>query len=83
MTSASDEFNDPEQSFRRGYVQGACAVFDVVEKELSLAQRSYFQQWLRDLRQWRTDNMRGKTGRKKIAPFITADIAPPKFINHE
>ena len=83
MTSASDEFNDPEQSFRRGYVQGACAVFDVVEKESSLVQRSRFQQWLRDLRQWRIDNMCGKSDRKKIAPFITADIAPPRFRNHK
>jgi hypothetical protein len=72
----SDEMNDPEMSFRRGFQQGAFAVFETIEHLLSVRERAIMYGWLQhDLAKWRKDAMRGKAGREDGK--VTSACLPP------
>jgi len=72
----SDEMNDPEMSFRRGFEQGAFAVFETIEYLLSVQERSVLYGWLRhDVAKWRKDAIRGKAGRENGE--VTSACLPP------
>jgi hypothetical protein len=72
----SDEMNDPEMSYRRGFQQGAVTVFETIEHLLSVQERSILYGWLRrDVAQWRKDAMRGKAGREHGE--VTSACLPP------
>jgi hypothetical protein len=64
MADDLNEFDDPEQSYRRGYVYGAREVLAAIERRLPADQRVMIEGWLEgDLSKWRLENLRGKTGR--------------------
>jgi hypothetical protein len=70
------EMNDPEMSYRRGFQQGAFAVFDMIEHLLPAREQAILYDWVnRDLHKWRLDAMRGKVGRE--AGEVTSACLPP------
>jgi hypothetical protein len=70
-----DENDDPEMCYRRGYQQGAYALYDAIAAYLPSDVRDQAQNWVnRELFSWRLKNMRGEQARYD---GITADLAPP------
>jgi hypothetical protein len=79
MADDLNEFDDPEQSYRRGYVHGAREVLAAIEQRLSADQRGMVETWLEgDLSKWRLENLRGKTGRNKTG--LTGNMGPPRLL---
>ncbi|BAT60616.1 hypothetical protein GJW-30_1_03164 [Variibacter gotjawalensis] len=63
-------FEDPDQSYRRGYTQGAWAAFAAVAPHLPIEQRAALTRWInKDLMQWRQAISRG--GPRKIKAELT------------
>jgi hypothetical protein len=72
----ADEMDDPEMSYRRGYEQGAFAIFETIEHALPVRERSIMYGWLRgEVAKWRKEAMRGTAGRE--AGKVTAACHPP------
>jgi hypothetical protein len=72
------EFDDPEMSYRRGYHQGASAVFDRVAEYLPPLISGTVRAWIeRDLHEWRVKSIRGESRRKDGRQPITGDVIPP------
>jgi hypothetical protein len=79
MADDPNEFDDPEQSYRRGYVHGAREVLAAIERRLPADQRAMIETWLEgDLSKWRLENLRGKTGRDKTG--LTGNMGPPRLV---
>jgi hypothetical protein len=79
MADDLNEFDDPEQSYRRGYVHGAREVLAAIERRMPADQRAMIETWLeRDLSKWRLENLRGKTGRNKTG--LTGNMGPPRLL---
>jgi hypothetical protein len=79
MADDLNEFDDPEQSYRRGYVHGAREVLAAIEPRLPADQRAMIETWLEgDLSKWRVENLRGKTGRNKTG--LTGNMGPPRLL---
>jgi hypothetical protein len=79
MADDLNEFDDPEQSYRRGYVHGAREVLGAIERRLPADQRGVIEGWLEgDLSKWRLENLRGKTGRNKTG--LTGNMGPPRLL---
>jgi hypothetical protein len=77
----ANEFDDPEMSYRRGYHQGAWAVFDLVDEYLPSSISAAVRAWIeRDLHKWRLNSTRGESrrggGRQPIAPNIIPPSPP-------
>ena len=45
MADDLNEFDDPEQSYRRGYVHGAREVLAAIERRLPADQRGMIERW--------------------------------------
>ena len=74
-----DEFDDPEQSYRRGYVHGVRGVLAAMEPRLPADQRAAIETWLEgDLSKWRLENLQGKTGRNNSG--LTGNMGPPRLV---
>jgi hypothetical protein len=72
------EYDDPEQSYRRGYLQGAQAILDAMDRGWSSVE---IRNWLQsDLTGWRMNNLRGKSDRHPLMG-IDQSIAPPPVRN--
>jgi hypothetical protein len=79
MADDLNEFDDPEQSYRRGYVHGAREVLAAIERRLPADHRAMIETWLEgDLSKWRVENLRGKTGRNKTG--LTGNMGPPRLL---
>jgi hypothetical protein len=79
MADDLNEFDDPEQSYRRGYVHGAREVLAAIEQRLPADQWAMVETWLEgDLSKWRLENLRGKTGRNKTG--LTGNMGPPRLL---
>jgi hypothetical protein len=79
MADDLNEFDDPEQSYRRGYVHGAREVLGAIERRLPGDHRAMIETWLDgDLSKWRLENLRGKTGRDKTG--LTGNMGPPHLL---
>ena len=79
MADDLNEFDDPEQSYRRGYVHGARELLAALEGRLPADQRAMIERWLEgDLSKWRLENLRGKTGRNKTG--LTGNMGPPRLV---
>ena len=79
MADDHNEFDDPEQSYRRGYVHGAREVLGAIERRLLGDHRAMIEAWLDgDLSKWRRENLRGKTGRDKTG--LTGNMGPPHLL---
>ena len=73
-----NRFDDPEMSYRRGYEHGAWDLFKTIEHLLPASARQDAKNWIQhDIRNWRADNLAGRTGRRDGAMGPTLDIAPP------
>ena len=68
-------FEDPEQSYRRGYYHGAHSLFDAVKHHLPDSAANDIDKWLWKVWEWRLreDASWGNPERP-----ITYDIAPPE-----
>jgi hypothetical protein len=79
VTKLFDEFNDPEQSYRRGYAQGAWDVLDAVKERLTEDDRSILEEWFQEqVWEWRSAGMRKKSVRAtEINPFPPG-VRPPR-----
>src|ERR1700730_16476572 len=74
-----NEFDDPEQSYRRGYVHGARELLAAMERRLPADQRGMIEKGLEGyLSKWRRENLRGKTGRNKAG--LTGNMGPPRLV---
>ncbi|MDE1973801.1 MAG: hypothetical protein KGI48_11505 [Hyphomicrobiales bacterium] len=72
----ADEMNDPEMSYRRGFAQGAFAVFETIEHALPVRERSIMYGWLQgEVAKWRKEALRGKAGREDGK--VTRACLPP------
>lgn len=70
------EFEDAEQSYRRGYVQGAWAMFEATRALLPEEYSQLLFAWLGGpLADWRLSAQRGES--KRRSQDVTRDIAPP------
>jgi hypothetical protein len=79
MADDLNEFDDREQSYRRGYVHGAREVLAAIERRLPADQRGMIEGWLEgDLSKWRLENLRGKTGRNKTR--LSGNMGPPRLL---
>ena len=76
MADDLNEFDDPERSYRRGYVHGARELLAALERRLPADQRAIIETWLEgDLSKWRLENLRGKTGRNKTGLRARREIS--------
>lgn len=56
------DFNDPEASYRRGYVHGAYDVIEAISDFLPAIQKKALDQWLYGpVFKWRLQNLRGES----------------------
>src|ERR1700730_15831795 len=79
MADDLNEFDDPEQSYRRGYVHGAREVLAAIERRLPTDQRAMIEGRLGgELSKWRLESLRGKTGRNKTG--LTGNMGPPRLL---
>jgi hypothetical protein len=79
MADDLNEFDDPEKSYRQGYVHGAREVLGAIERRLPGDHRAMIETWLDgDLSKWRRENLRGKTGRDKTG--LTGNMGPPRLL---
>ena len=70
-----NEYDDPETSYRRGYVQGAHVVIETVSKYLPPDKVAGLNEFLEEALGWRLANMRGESVRQENK--VTDDIVPP------
>ena len=79
MQNAFDEFDDPEQSYRRGYAQGAWDVLDAVKAYLPKDQYEALQAWhTGDFWPWRISGMRRESVRASGPNPFPAGVNPPR-----
>ena len=79
VTKLFDEFNDPEQSYRRGYAQGAWDVLDAVKEKLSNNDRSHLEDWFEEkVREWRLEGMRKESVRAAGMNPFPRGVRPPR-----
>ena len=55
----TDEMFDPEQSYRRGYSQGAWDVIEALEKRLLPSEFQRLKDWFQQVEEWQLQSMRG------------------------
>jgi hypothetical protein len=67
-------------SYRRGYEHGARELFLAFEHLLPDVEREVVRKWIQsDIRNWRAENLAGKSGRPVGAAGPTLDIAAPRL----
>lgn len=77
---AFDEFDDPEQSYRRGYAHGAWDVLSAVKELLPKAERDKLDAWYaQHVWEWRLKSMRGESRRIDDRPNpFPPGVRPPR-----
>ena len=72
-----DDDDDPEQSYRRGYTQGAWDVLRALSPRLSAIERTRLEEWFKEAHEWRLAAMREESKRGANGE-ITGAIYPPR-----
>jgi hypothetical protein len=72
-------YDDPEQSYRRGYMQAAWDVIDEVGRLLPIGEQARLRAWFSMIEQWRAKNVAGLSKRNKDGSF-DAKLYPPRYL---
>jgi len=79
MDSARKEFEDPEQSYRRGYAHGVWDVLEAVRDRLSPEAGAMLEEWYREeVWEWRLRNKHGQSDRQKWPDPFPEGVRPPR-----
>ena len=75
----SEDNDDPERSYRRGYTHGAWDVIEFVRNKISGAEQARLEAWFNnDAREWRLRACRGES--KRQGGKITNDLLPSRHL---
>jgi hypothetical protein len=73
------QFDDPEQSYRRGYDHGVSDVLAAVRNRLSAQDSAALEEWYSDeVKEWRSDALQGLSNRAKWPDPFPAGVRPPR-----
>jgi hypothetical protein len=73
------QFEEPEQSYRRGYAHGVCDVLSAVQNRLSAHDSAALEEWYRDeVQEWRLASMEGLSKRAKGSDPFPSGVRPPR-----
>jgi hypothetical protein len=79
MSSPQKEFDDPEQSYRRGYAHGVNDVLQAVRNRLSAQDSAALEDWYRDeVLEWRLNNRYGLSKRAALPDPFPDGVRPPR-----
>jgi hypothetical protein len=75
----NSQFEDPEQSYRRGYAHGVWDVLAAVQNRLSAHDSAALEEWYRDeVQEWRLANMQGLSNSAKGPDPFPSGVRPPR-----
>lgn len=77
MSGETCEFDDPEESFRRGYSHGAWDVIEAVASWVTTPHREALLAWFRQVRQWRLKGY-GKGRPDSNGTVAWHEMVPPR-----
>jgi hypothetical protein len=79
MASPLKEFDDPEQSYRRGYAQAVGDVLEAIKNRLSASDSAALESWYHDeILEWRLKNIHGFSNRAERPDPFPQGVRPPR-----